>query len=133
MNSSSPPNFVCRWEPTELASTILSASSREVVRHWISAVAFLDENQHPVLLAMSNESEPSFNQLVQAVDPGFAPSVVLNELLRKGIVEQVDSGCVLLRRSTYIQDVPGFETSPKARRQKHRSGSVAGRRHSDEA
>lgn len=132
MNSSSQPKFVCRWEPTELASTMLSAPSREVVKHWISATAFLDENLHPVLLAVSRQSEPCFRQLVQAVDPEYASLVVLNELLRKGIVEQLDSGYVLLKRSTYIQDVPGFKTSPRVRRQKHRPGPSAGRRHSDE-
>jgi hypothetical protein len=132
MSSSSQPEFVCRWEATEMASTILSAPSREVVSHWISALAFLDENQHPVLLAMNNQSEPTFSQLVQAVNPGFAPSVVLNELLRKGIVEQLDSGHVLLRRSTYVHDVPSFEISPKVRRQTHSPGRTVGRRQSDE-
>ncbi|WP_339782650.1 hypothetical protein [uncultured Marinobacter sp.] len=132
MSSSSQPGFVCRWEPTELASTILSGPGREVVSHWITAEAFLDENQHPVLVAMNNQSEPTFNQLVQAVNPGFAPSVVLNELLRKGVVEQLDSGHVLLRRSTYVHDVPGFEKSPKVRRQKYSPGRNIGRRHNDE-
>jgi hypothetical protein len=132
MTSSNQPGFVRRWEPTELASTILSAPGREVVSHWISAVAFLDENQHPVLLAVNNQSEPSFSQLVLAVNPDFAPSVVLNELLRKGVVEQLDSGHVLLRRSTYEQDVPGFEQTPRVRRQNHRAGRSAGRRHNDE-
>lgn len=132
MNSSNQPEFICRWEPTELASTILSAPSRDVVSHWISAMAFLDENLHPVLLAVNHQRELSFNQLVQAVNPGFAPSVVLNELLRKGVVEQLDSGHVLLRRSTYVHDVPGVKASPKVRRQTHRPGRSVGRRQSDE-
>ncbi|WP_298448741.1 DUF6502 family protein [Marinobacter sediminicola] len=132
MNSSSQPKFVCRWEPTELASTILSSPSREVVRHWISALGFLDENLHPVLLSMNHLKEPSFSQLVQAVNPGLSSSVVLNELLRKGVVEQLDSGQILLRRSTYIQDVPSFEVSPGIRRQKYRPGENAGRRYSDD-
>lgn len=132
VNSGSQPKFVYRWEPTELASTILSAPSREVVSHWISALAFLDQNLHPVLLAVNNQSEPTFNQLVQAVNPGFAQSVVLNELLRKGIVEQLDSDHVLLRRCTYVHDVPSFEISPKVRRQTHSPGRSVGRRQSDE-
>lgn len=131
MNSSSQPGFVRRWEPTELARIILSAPSREVVSHWITALAFLDENQHPVMLAMNNQSEPTFSQLVQAVDSGFASSVVLNELLRKGVVEQIGSGHVLLRRSTYVQDVPGFDKLPKVRRQTHSPGRSAGRRRND--
>ncbi|MDN6320882.1 MAG: hypothetical protein L0J77_14060 [Marinobacter sp.] len=132
MNSSSQSKFVCRWEPTELASTILSAPSREVVSHWISAMAFLDESLHPVMLAVSNQNEPSFNQLVLAVNSGFAPSVVLNELLRKGVVEQLDNGHVLLRRSTYVHDVPGFEASPRVRRQTYSPGRSVGRRQTDE-
>ncbi|GGE55410.1 hypothetical protein GCM10011533_04810 [Streptosporangium jomthongense] len=132
MTSSSQPEFIYRWEPTELASTILSAPGREVVSHWISAVAFLDENEHPVLLGTDNQSEPTFSQLVQAVNPEFAPSVILNELLRKGVVEQIDDGHVLLRRSTYVQDVPGFESFPRVRRRKHSPGRSPGRRHNDD-
>ncbi|MBK1853065.1 hypothetical protein FE845_17085 [Marinobacter sp. 1-4A] len=131
MKSSNQSEFVCLWEPTELASTILSASGRQVVSHWISAMAFLDENQHPVLLAMDKQSEPSFNQLVHAVNPGFVPAVVLNELLRKGVVEQLDSGYLLLRRSTYVHDVPSFDTSPGVRRKTHSPGRSAGRRYND--
>lgn len=132
MTTSSQPEFLCRWEPTELASTLLSARSRDVVSHWISAVAFLDENEHPVLLATNNQSEPGFSQLVNAVNPSYVPSVVLNELLRKGVVEQLESDYVLLRRSTYVHDVPGFETSPRVRRQSYSAGRSAGRRHNDE-
>ncbi|WP_100638423.1 DUF6502 family protein [Marinobacter salexigens] len=132
MSARHEPKFVCRWEPTVLASTLLSAPSREVIKHWISAVAFLDENQHPVLLSMNSQNEPTFSQLVQAANPKLAPSVVLNELLRKGIVEQLDSGQVLLRRSTYIHDVPSFEVTPAVRRQNDRPGQKAGRRRSDE-
>src|SRR5690554_4062942 len=132
MNSSTQPKFVCRWEPTELASTILSGPGREVVRYWISALEFLDENMHPVLLSMDNLREPTFTQLVQAVSPALVASVVLNELLRKGVVEQLNSGQVLLRRSTYIHDVPGFDVSPGVRRRNHRSVGSAGRRYSDD-
>lgn len=105
MNSSSQPAFVCRWEPTELASTLLSASSRDVVSHWISALAFLDENQHPVMLTMDVHSKPAFSQLVYAVNPRLVPAVILNELLRKGVVELLDNDYLLLRRSTYVQDM----------------------------
>lgn len=132
MNSSRQPKFVCRWEPTELASTILSAPSREVVSHWVRAIAFLDENLHPVLLAVNYHSNPSFSQLVRAVNPDFAPSVVLDELLHKGVIEQLDGGQVLLRRSTYVHDAPGFETYPKVRRQRYSPGRSVGRRQSDE-
>ncbi|HEA53197.1 hypothetical protein [Marinobacter antarcticus] len=132
MNSSSQPRFISRWEPTELASTILSASGRDVVSYWISALAFLDENQHPVMLTVNRQGELTFGDLVHAVNPDFASSVVLNELLRKGVVEQLESGQVLLRRSTYVQDVPGFEKTPDVRRQNKRSERSAGRRHNDD-
>ncbi|MDO6442778.1 DUF6502 family protein [Marinobacter sp. 2_MG-2023] len=132
MNSTSQPQFVCRWEPTELATAILSAPSREVVSYWISALAFLDDHRHPVMLAMSSQSEPTFSQLVAAVNLNFSASVVLNELLRKGVVEQLDSGHVLLRRSTYVHDVPGLEVSPGRRRYRRNSAMNLGNRHNDE-
>lgn len=132
MKPNKQSEFVYRWEPTELASTLLSASGREVVRHWISAIAFLDENKHPILLTTNTQSKPNFNQLVHAVNPGFVPVVVLNELLRKGVVEQLDSGQLLLRRSTYVHDVPSFESSPVVRRKTYSPGRNAGRRHTDE-
>ncbi|RBW48526.1 hypothetical protein [Marinobacter sp. F3R11] len=132
MKPNSQPQFVCRWEPTELANAVLSAAGREVVSYWISALAFLDENQHPVLLALSGQSEPTFRELVQSVNPDFAPSVVLNELLRKGVVEQLDSGHVLLRRSTYVHDVPGVDISPGVRRRRRGSERGSDGRHRDE-
>jgi len=131
MMSGNQSEFVSLWEPAELASTILSASGRQVVSHWISAMAFLDENQHPALLAMDKQSEPSFSQLVHAVSSEFVPAAVLNELLRKGVVEQLDSGYLLLRRSTYVHDVPSLEISPEVRRKTHSPGRSAGRRHND--
>lgn len=132
MNSSRQPGFVCRWEPAELACTILSAPSREVVSYWISALTFLDENQHPVVLATSSHGDLNFNQLVREVNPGYAAPVILNELLRKGVVEQSGSDQVLLRRSTYVHDVPGFDVSPGQRRKNYSPDRSAGRRYSDE-
>lgn len=100
------PNINCRWEPTELASTILSASSRQVIRSWISSSEFLDEHHDPVVLVMDNHAANSFRNLVQATNPDLAPTVVLNELLRKGVVEPLDSGYLLLRRSVYAPSQP---------------------------
>ena len=107
------PNIICRWEPTELASTILSASSRQVIRSWISSKEFLDEHHDPVMLLMDSHATNSFSNLVQATDPDFAPTVVLNELLRKGVVEPLDSGYLMLRRSVYAPSQPRLPTEAR--------------------
>lgn len=106
MSLTRQPNIICRWEPTELASTILSASSRQVIRSWISSKEFLDEHYDPLMLLMDNHATNSFRNLVQATNPDFAPTVVLNELLRKGVVEPLDSGYLMLRRSVYAPSQP---------------------------
>ncbi|PHQ27219.1 hypothetical protein CLH62_06510 [Marinobacter guineae] len=103
------PNVIGRWEPTELASTILSASSRQVVRAWISRREFLDEHHDPVMLIMDTHSKDSFTRLVQSANPDLAPAVVLNELLRKGVVEPLDSGYLMLRRSVYAPSQPRLQ------------------------
>ncbi|SNB54071.1 hypothetical protein SAMN04487880_0121 [Marinobacter sp. es.042] len=85
MSLTRQPN-ICRWEPTELASTILSWPSRQVIHSWISSNEFLDEHHDPVMLMMNNHATNSFRNLVLTTNPDLAPAVVLNELLRKGVV-----------------------------------------------
>lgn len=93
------------WQPTDLVTTLLSAGAREVVRRWISS-PFLDANNHPTLLPLASSDEAGFNALVELVNRDLVPSVIFNELLRKGIVEQHVSGYLLLRRSAYVPEVP---------------------------
>ncbi len=114
MSSTRQPNIIRRWEPTELASTILSASSRQVIRSWISSNEFLDEHYDPLMLLMDNHATNSFRNLVQATNPDFAPTVVLNELLRKGVVEPLDSGYLMLRRSVYAPSQPRLPSESRA-------------------
>ncbi|MCL7943597.1 hypothetical protein [Marinobacter sp. ATCH36] len=94
------------WQPTELVITLLSASAREVVRQWISCNRFLDANNEPTLLSTASTEKTGFTALVNQVNCDLAPAVIFNELLRKGIVEQHESGCLLLRRSAYVPDLP---------------------------
>lgn len=94
------------WQPTELVTTLLSASAREVVRHWISSARFLDANDEPTLLVATGTEETGFSALVGQVSRDLVPAVILNELLRKGIVEQYEEDRLLLRRSAYVPDVP---------------------------
>lgn len=94
------------WQPTELVITLLSASAREVVRQWIRCNRFLDANNEPTLLSTTSTEEAGFTALVNQVNGDLAPAVIFNELLRKGIVEQHESGCLLLRRSAYVPDLP---------------------------
>lgn len=90
-----------RWQPTGLVTTLLSPGARQVVRCWLSPSGFLDEQQHPkILLSLINEPG-TFADLVRTANANLVPAVVLNELLRKGIVEPLESGHILLRRSAY--------------------------------
>jgi hypothetical protein len=93
-----------QWELAEMASTILSPSARRILKYWIRCPEFLDASQHPGMLGTAG-SKPGenwgFQCLVREVDPLLAPTVILNELRRKHIVEMLDSGQVLLKRSAY--------------------------------
>jgi hypothetical protein len=94
------------WQPTELVSTLLSKGARDVIRHWISHEGFLGEDNEPRMLSLAKAEDKGFEGLVQCVSPHLAPAVIRNELLRKGIVEENGQGCLLLRRSAYIQGTP---------------------------
>lgn len=125
------PNIICRWEPTELASTILSASSRQVIRAWISSREFLDDQHDPVMLTTDSHGEPSFGKLVRHTNPELAPAVVLNELLRKGVVESLESGHLLLRRSVYAPSQPRLQTGARLNSLFSSDGEMPRRRFDD--
>ncbi|MDY6840618.1 MAG: hypothetical protein SV429_03785 [Pseudomonadota bacterium] len=131
MSRSMQPNIICRWEPTELATTILSASSRQVIRSWIGSNEFLDEHHEPVMLLMDNRAAKSFRDLVQATNPDFAPRVVLNELLRKGVVEPLDSGYLMLRRSVYAPAQPRLARGPRVNQVFQSQDDIPRRRFND--
>ena len=131
MSLTRQPNIVCRWEPTELASTILSASSRQVIRSWISFNEFLDEHHHPVMLMTDNRSPNSFSYLVRATNPEFVPTVVLNELLRKGVVESLDNGYLLLRRSVYAPSQPRLHGESRINKVFRHEDEIPRRRYND--
>ncbi|WP_143750719.1 hypothetical protein [Marinobacter sp. ANT_B65] len=109
-------NTVCRWEPTELASTILSAAARQVIRAWISSREFLDDHHDPVMLMMDTQAANSFAQLVRSASPELAPLAVLNELLSKGVVEPLDNSYLLLRRSVYKPSQPRRQSDHRINR-----------------
>lgn len=90
------------WRPTELVSTLLSRSARDTVWHWISQKQFLGDDNQPRPLSLCASEKPGFNCLTRQVNLHAAPSAIYNELLRKGIVEQIDEDCLLLRRSAYV-------------------------------
>lgn len=99
------------WQPAALVSALLSGSARDVVLHWISQKQFLDEDNRPRLLSFCTSEDADFNRLIRQVNPHLVPSIICNELLRKGIVEQHDNGCLLLRRSAYVQGRTAFAGS----------------------
>lgn len=119
------------WQPTELVVTLLSASAREVVWHWISSRRFLDGNNEPTLLPMASSEEAGFSALVGQVNRDLVPAVIYNELLRKGIVEQHESGCLLLRRSAYVPGLPHEDEAASIAEEQMEAGGVPRRRRND--
>lgn len=104
-----PSGIECQWDLAEMAYTILSPCARQILKCWISFPEFLDENWHPVILetAVSSAGENrGFQSLVREVNPLLASTVILNELRRKHIVEMLDNGQVLLKRSAYAVSHP---------------------------
>lgn len=99
------------WQPAALVSALLSRSARDVILYWISQKPFLDEDNRPRLLSYGTSEDADFSRLIRQVNPHLVPSIICNELLRKGIVEQHDSGCLLLRRSAYVQGRPAIAVS----------------------
>lgn len=108
MTVTSGHSKACLWEPTELVSTLLSAGARQVVWQWISSAHYLDDHNDPVLLTLSGAEEGGFAKLVKQANHELAPTAVLNELLRKGIVEEHINGQLLLRRSSYAPGQRGI-------------------------
>lgn len=90
------------WRPTELVSTLLSRSARDIVWHWISHKQFLGDDNQPRLLSLCASEKAGFNCLTRQVNMHSDSSAIYNELLRKGIVEHIDGDCLLLRRSAYM-------------------------------
>lgn len=106
MTVDSSAGEVVPWEPTDLVSTLLSLGARQVVQQWISSAHFLDDHNDPVLLTMTGDEDCRFSRLFHQVNLELAPVVILNELLRKGIVERHVNGQLLLRRSAYAPPQP---------------------------
>lgn len=90
-----------RWQATDLVDTLLSAPARQVVDLWLQSGVFLDENQEPRLLDIESCARDGFSSLVKQATVNCPPSVILTEMLRKGIVDLNDNGTALLKRSAY--------------------------------
>jgi hypothetical protein len=121
----------CAWQTTELVSTLLSRSARDVVRHWISQKPFLGDDNQPRSLSFDASDEDDFNSLIAQVSPHLAPAIIRNELLRKGIVEQHENGSLLLRRSAYVPGVVDDENLGFNPEKRLVSGEVPRRRRND--
>lgn len=98
------------WQPAESLSVILTSGACDVIRHWISNAEYLDEYNEPVVIPAVMGDEPGFGRLVRAANNHLSPISVLGELLRKGIVEQLDSSQLFLRHSAYVP-APGRRAS----------------------
>lgn len=101
-----------QWDLAGMAYTILSPCARQILKYWIRNPEFLDESLHPVMLgttASTSDGNKAFQHLVHEADPTLLSSVILNELQRKEIVEVLDNGQILLKRSAYVVSHPQFE------------------------
>lgn len=123
-----------QWDLAEMAYTILSPSARQILKYWIRCPEFLDESQHPIILGTvtptSGESW-GFQSLVREVNPLLAPAVILNELRRKHIVEMLDNGQVLLKRSAYAVRHPMFKNEFYEHGARQLSAELPCRRYND--
>lgn len=78
-----------------------------VVAEWVTDEALRDqEGQVRVLPVRVVESGPSFEALVRRVKADLRANVVLEELVRVGVVERLERGQVKLLRQAYIADRP---------------------------
>lgn len=119
------------WLPTELVSTLLSKGARDVVSHWIADGQFLDDAHQPRSLSFAGSEHSEFNVLVRQVGLHLAPVIIHSELLRKGIVEQDDSGSLMLRRSAYIPGAGFANDQAFVVQERKVSGDVFRRRRDD--
>lgn len=131
MSPSSASTGSARWQPTGLVTTLLSPGARQVVRCWLVAEDYLDEHHHPRMLLSSPDAPSPFADMVHCANPNLVPAVVLGELLRKGIVESLDSGHILLRRSAYAPAGKADTADPSAEPETPISERIPRRRFND--
>lgn len=86
-------SYPSKWQPTGLVTTLLSPGARQVIRCWLGPFGFLDEHDHPRMLLSALNEPGTFWDLVQTANSNLVPAVVLNELLRKGMVETGERPC----------------------------------------
>lgn len=90
-----------RWQITGLVQALVSRSACNVIATWLRDDRFLDAGGEPSMLLMSGDDGPKFVELVHGVDVHLDADGVLSELTRLGLVEKVNTGWVMLRRSAY--------------------------------
>jgi hypothetical protein len=102
-----------RWRITELVETLLSPAACEVLETWLGDYHFLDNQGDPALLSLAETEKSEFGQLVQRTNQRIEVSNVFLELTRLGLVEQLDTGYVMLRRSAYGPGNAGPSDRPR--------------------
>lgn len=128
MSTAPMDSMVARWRITELVETLLSPGTREVVQTWLGDHRFLDKQGDPAMLSLVETEKPEFGQLVQKTNQRLEVNNVFMELTRLGLVEQLDSGYLMLRRSAYG---PGNAGPLERRRATLAAQGMLGRRHTD--
>ncbi|MHB8453725.1 MAG: DUF6502 family protein [Acidiferrobacterales bacterium] len=84
-----------------------SGLAARVIATWVSTSRYLDAHRRPRSLPLSaTGNRPSFESLVRETRADMRPNVILDELLRVGVVEVLEGDKVKLLRSAYVSDLP---------------------------
>jgi len=75
----------------------------QLVARWLSEPAYRDREGTPLVLPRRASRGPSFDKLASAVSrQDVKPRVLLDELLRLGVVEALDDGAVCLKVEAFV-------------------------------
>lgn len=99
---------------TELQKSPQGSSLRQdaglaarVVATWVSSPRYLDSRKRPRALPLNaGGGRQSFEKLVRETRADMRPNVILEELIRVGVVEVNEDNTVRLLRNAYVSDLP---------------------------
>ncbi len=98
-----------RHAPSEpLAVPKRASLSTQIIARWTTQKAYLDGRKRPRPLSRTGTKGPAFDDLVRSVNTDIRPRVVLDELLRLGIVRLDDDDRIHLVSAAFVPE-PGSD------------------------
>lgn len=82
--------------------------STQIIARWTTQKAYLDSRKRPRPLSRTGTKGPAFDDLVRSVNTDIRPRVVLDELLRLGIVRLEDDDRIHLVSAAFVPE-PGSD------------------------